>query len=76
MKKNGNFAFDISYNCKKCDHGWMVRCPRTSDYSFIPAEKCHACYIDAMALNNKNHVGHNCREGFFYRNQRAEGNLL
>ena len=68
--------FDFTKNCKRSDNGWHVRCPECKNYDFIPAEECHLCFIDAMALNNRSHKGHNCKEGMFYRIQRSEGNLL
>jgi predicted ATP-dependent serine protease len=74
MKNMTNF--DFTNNCKRSEKGWLVRCPDCENYEFISAEKCHACYIDAMALNNKTHKGHNCKEGFYYRLQRSEGNLI
>lgn len=68
--------FDVEFNVQKNKTGWLVRCPREREYGFIKAERCHSCFIDAMALNNKEHRGHNCKEGLFYREQRANGYLL
>ena len=68
--------FDLEKNVRKCERGWFVRCPYSDDYGFIPAEVCHNCYIDAMALNNREHKGYNCKEGLFYRFQRSEGNII
>lgn len=74
MKAQVNFDLD-SYTQKK-NNTWFVRCPNCTTPDYITAEKCHACFIDAMALNNKDHRGYNCKEGLFYRNQRADGNLI
>ncbi len=68
--------FEINFNTKKCTDGWKVRCPHANNYDFVSADNCHTCFLDAMALNNKKHQGHNCKEGLFYRNARSEGYLL
>lgn len=66
MKKEyvvpGNFIQRKNYQ-------WIVKC-KNGD---INAEECHNAFLDANALNRKDHQCFNCNLGKAYRQKRAEG---